>query len=107
MRTDAGPINFTVNRVVDAVFVVDIILAFFMPYRASQKEGGMMVFDNAKIVRAYLRSWFCLDLFTVIPFDLLLGWIAESAELEARPRPRACTPIDARLHRRRRALAPP
>ena len=64
----SGPINFTFNRLVDTIFIVDIVVNFFMPYRASQQRGGMMVYDNKLICRAYLRGWFALDLFTCIPF---------------------------------------
>ena len=59
----SGPINFTLNRLVDLIFTLDIVLNFFLPYRASQKDGGMLVFDNYRIVKNYLRTWFPLDLF--------------------------------------------
>ena len=55
-----------------------MILAFFMPYRTSLKEGGAMVYDNARIAMHYLRSWFAFDLLTCIPFDLIFGAIAAS-----------------------------
>ena len=50
---------------VDAIFVGDIVISFFMPYRASARKGGMMVYDNRKICVTYLRGWFLLDVFTV------------------------------------------
>jgi hypothetical protein len=34
---------FIVNRLIDTVFIVDMALAFFVPYRASQSHGGMLV----------------------------------------------------------------
>ena len=44
----SGPVNFTLNRIVDTIFVVDIFISMFLPYRASQRAGGMMVYDNKK-----------------------------------------------------------
>ena len=48
----AGAANFTLNRIVDTIFVIDIVISFFMPYRETARKGGMMVYDNKKIVRA-------------------------------------------------------
>lgn len=42
------PITFVVNRLVDCIFVLDMILAFFLPYRT--KRTGMWVYDNKRIV---------------------------------------------------------
>jgi hypothetical protein len=39
----AGPYNFASNRLVDLIFFADIIITFFLPYRAPQRDGGMMV----------------------------------------------------------------
>ena len=46
---------FYINRVVDAVFIMDIVLNFFLAYRDSSERGGGWVFDNRKIARHYLR----------------------------------------------------
>ena len=75
----AGPVNFSLNRAVDMIFLGDICLSFFLPYRASAKAGGMMVYDNRKICAAYLRGWFALDAITCIPFDLVAGGVAAAA----------------------------
>ena len=40
--------RYYLNRVVDVVFVVDVCLAFFMPYRASADLGGAWVYDRRK-----------------------------------------------------------
>ena len=52
----AGPANFTFNRLVDAVFALDVVLTFFMPYRTPHAEGGMLVFGSWRIIRHYLRG---------------------------------------------------
>ena len=46
------------------IFILDVVITFFLPYRESQRKGGQMVYDNKKIARAYLRSWFFIDVFT-------------------------------------------
>ena len=71
-----GIINFACNRVVDAVFAIDIGLAFFVPYRTSVAEGGQWVYDNRKIAERYIRGWFFLDLFTAIPFSVIIQYAA-------------------------------
>jgi len=73
----AGAANFTMNRIIDAIFVVDIVVTFFLPYRTSVSKGGMLIFDNRRIACNYLTGWFSLDLITCIPFDLIFAGIAE------------------------------
>ena len=75
---EEGPINFTINRTVDVIFALDMIVTFFMPFRASSKKGGMWVYDNGKIAKAYVKGWFFLDLITCIPFDVFCAAIASA-----------------------------
>ena len=77
----SGPVNFTLNRLVDAIFFFDIVVCFFLPYRAPVKEGGMMVYDNRKVAIAYLKGWFFLDLITCIPFDVFFAAVASAGGL--------------------------
>ena len=63
---------FVCNRIIDLIFLADIVLSFFVPYRMSPKQGSRWVYDSRRIARRYLRSWFGLDLFTAIPTDLLV-----------------------------------
>lgn len=42
-------LNFIANRLVDGIFACDVVVSFFVPYRASPMKGGMMVYDNRKI----------------------------------------------------------
>jgi hypothetical protein len=39
-----APIDFTSNRIVDTIFIVDIGVTFFLPYRAPAREGGAMIY---------------------------------------------------------------
>ena len=77
---DSGPVNFALNRLVDTVFCLDLVINFFLPYRAPHNEGSMLVFDNAKIARHYLRGWFAIDFLTCIPFDIILEAAGTAAE---------------------------
>jgi hypothetical protein len=64
------------------VFVADVVVTFFMPFRETEKNGGMMVHNNQKIARVYLSGWFFLDVFTCIPFDMIIAGIAEAADYD-------------------------
>ena len=62
---------FMLNRIIDSVFLIDICLTFFVPYRESPRKGGRWVYDSKKIASRYLHSWFALDLITGVPVDLI------------------------------------
>ena len=66
---------FIINRTVDSVFICDMFMSFFLPYRTAPARGGMWVYDNRKIAINYLTSWFPLDLLTGIPFDFVISTI--------------------------------
>ena len=73
---------FFLNRVIDAIFVKDMIMNFFLAYRDESKEGGnKLVQKFAKIIHHYLYGWFAIDLVSIIPFDLL-GLAFDSATLQ-------------------------
>jgi len=63
---------FVVNICVNLIFMVDIVFNFFLPYKESVRMGGGLVKSHKRIVRHYLRGWFCLDVVSVLPVDLLL-----------------------------------
>ena len=46
-----------------------------MPYKASQKLGGIVIYDARRIARHYVTGWFGFDLLTSVPFDLIVGLI--------------------------------
>jgi len=62
---------FAVNRVVDSLFLIDIISQFFLnPLEDdSQKTKGLP--DHRKIACHYLRGWCIIDSLGTIPFDLI------------------------------------
>ena len=62
---------FFVNRLVDLVFVSDMVMNFFLMYRENAELGGGMVRDKKRIRRHYLRGWFALDFISILPFDIV------------------------------------
>jgi hypothetical protein len=55
-----------VDIVVDICFWVDMILCFCTGHTDSREKVSM---SASVVVHRYLRSWFLVDLFSVIPFD--------------------------------------
>lgn len=68
---------FAVNRALDVIFFLDMILNFFLAYENVDVQGGVLwVTDRRLIVRHYILSWFPLDAATIIipcGFDLYLA----------------------------------
>ena len=62
---------FICNRVVDSFFLADLVLNFFLAYQESPREGGQWVTDPPMIRRHYLRTWFTVDVLSMLPFELL------------------------------------
>lgn len=64
---------FLVNRVVDLVSLMDMILQFFLKVEvcAERMYGRSVLRDPMTIALRYLTSWFVIDLVGVFPFDLL------------------------------------
>ena len=62
---------FALNRFIDCIFLVDICLTFFVPFRESPRKGGRWVYGSKRIAARYLHSWFTLDLITAVPVDLI------------------------------------
>ena len=65
---------FIINRLLDAIFLVDLVAQFFIVQATFDPENGMQWIDDHKlIVRHYLCSWFPLDLASLLVsiFDIL------------------------------------
>ena len=58
-----------VNLVVNMIFLIDIGVQFLLPY--VDAKSGEIVRNHKRIADHYLRSWFIIDLGTVLPFDLM------------------------------------
>lgn len=70
---------FILNRVVDTIFIIDIGINFFIPYRDRE---GLMVFDNKLIAKSYATSWFPLDIVASVPYDSILLALRGGASAE-------------------------
>ena len=58
---------FLVNRVVDCIFIADMILQFFVAFSVDAEDGLMWIFDRTAIAQHYLTSyWFILDSISVL-----------------------------------------
>uniref|UniRef100_A0A7S2IUQ3 Ion transport domain-containing protein n=1 Tax=Alexandrium andersonii TaxID=327968 RepID=A0A7S2IUQ3_9DINO len=67
---------FVINRIIDMVFIVDMALQFCVAYRVKTPYGSRLETRRNIIIRHYLRTWFFLDLLSIMPFDsmsLILG----------------------------------
>jgi len=65
---------FLVNRFVDVIFIVDMLLQFRLAYKQDDVSGTRWVTDPSSIIHHYACSfWFPLDLFSVLTstFDLV------------------------------------
>jgi hypothetical protein len=87
--TSAGDPLFMVNRVVDLIFIVDICVCFFTMYKletghSTQLMSANLVWETRlrKIVRAYAKGWFAIDLFSVLPstFDFTVLGNAKASD---------------------------
>jgi len=71
---------FIVNRCVDCLFIMDLLVSFLRQFRDS---SGNIKRDVITIARYYLRGWFTVDFISVIPFDVItleeVGLIKPSA----------------------------
>jgi len=72
---------FVVNRLVDCVFIVDIVFTFFLDPGIDESLKTNGVPDKSKIACSYLTSWFTIDVVSCIPFDLM-SILMEGSALE-------------------------
>ena len=69
LETSLWSIMFWINRSVDALFVIDIILNLIDAI--NDPEDGQLIFHHPTIVKTYLKGWFTIDIISVMPFDLI------------------------------------
>lgn len=66
---DKGTILNVLEKFIDFIFFLDIILSFFTPVYV----GVEMVFSLKEIAKAYLKGWFLADLLSIIPFEEIVS----------------------------------
>jgi len=59
--------EFIFDLFVDLSFAIDIVLTFFTAIEVSE---GVITVDKKKIAMLYIKSWFFIDVFTTIPFQI-------------------------------------
>ena len=58
-----------VNLVVNSIFMIDIVVQFFLPIH--DPATGELIRNHKRIAKRYLKTWFVIDVGTVLPFDLV------------------------------------
>ncbi|XP_024629742.1 potassium channel AKT1 [Medicago truncatula] len=67
------------DSIVNGFFFIDIVLTFFVAY--VDKTTFLLVDDRWKIASRYLKSWFILDVFSIIPFEGSMFLLPDSLEM--------------------------
>ena len=67
-----------VTYVIDLLFLIDIVINF---NSAIQLDGIEMIDDRKTISKNYLTGWFLIDFLSILPFELILLWMATEEEL--------------------------
>jgi len=62
-------ILFVVDRTIDVIFGLDIIIIFFSAYYDNNDD---IVFSKKKIAVRYLKGWFLIDFLGVFPIYLFI-----------------------------------
>jgi len=73
-----------VNFFVDFIFFIDMCLQFFIMYQVPTKYGYVLEHRQSAIVMNYLKTWFVIDLFSTLPFDLVSMLVGEETKTAAR-----------------------
>ena len=60
---------FFINRLTDIVFMADIYINFKLAYFS--KHERRWIVQKKAIQQHYLRSWFCLDVVSTLPYDII------------------------------------
>jgi CRP-like cAMP-binding protein len=78
---DVSPTDglLVLDQIVDIFFGIDILLSMRTCY-FDELEDAYVILPR-KIYRHYFFTWFLIDFFSVMPFDLLLGGSGDSAAL--------------------------
>lgn len=61
------------NYTIDILFGLDILVNFNLAY---ENEDFVTIDDRSKIAKEYLKGWFAIDFLAIVPFDIVLQFIA-------------------------------
>jgi hypothetical protein len=62
---------FVLNRIIDLIFIADMGAQGMLFFEKMDVIAKIWVREQPQIIKHYLKSWFCVDLISVIPFDLI------------------------------------
>ena len=71
-------IIFWLDTIVDALFVKDIAVQFALAYY-DDSLGGMLVRSHARIASRYFRTWFLVDVVSVLPVQVVSAYLSKRA----------------------------
>ena len=71
-----------VNRVVDCIFAVDVLIQCITAYQEPADRGGGWVYDQKQIFCRYAKSWMGLDVMTTVPIDLVIAVYEEGRSVD-------------------------
>jgi len=77
-QVDSG--LFWINRIVDAIFIVDLICQFFLIPPDVETFGVSTETLTTVIRRNYLTGWFTLDVLALLPYDFLVVLIESATD---------------------------
>mmetsp|Transcript_34820 Transcript_34820/g.44907 ORF Transcript_34820/g.44907 Transcript_34820/m.44907 type:complete len:786 (+) Transcript_34820:112-2469(+) len=60
---------FAMDRLVDLVFLIDMVINFRSAWY--EADGSVVTFDQKIAAKNYLRGWFTLDLFSLLPWEVI------------------------------------
>jgi len=62
---------FVINCLIDMIFTIDMVLQFFIMFQKQTSIGYTWEHRHIKVIQHYLRTWFLIDILSIIPFDLI------------------------------------
>lgn len=72
-----------VNRIIDAIFTIDILINFNLAYQEPIKRGGHWVLNRSMVARKYVCGWLFIDFITIVPWwSLTFDWANPVKQLE-------------------------
>lgn len=75
---DNEPIGWTViNYIIDLSFLIDMMLTFFTAYIDSETKS--LVTDKKVIAIAYFKSWFFIDLVSILPIHQIVDSVQDNS----------------------------
>mmetsp|Transcript_30867 Transcript_30867/g.67555 ORF Transcript_30867/g.67555 Transcript_30867/m.67555 type:complete len:725 (+) Transcript_30867:103-2277(+) len=67
---------YFLNRVIDVVFVKDIIMSFFLKVAVQKRARTVWIKSHREIIKLYLRTWFVIDILSVLPYQEISDWLS-------------------------------